>query len=37
MGVVDVVETHSVEGKEEDIDELEDVGIEKVIKPKDTE
>ena len=35
MGVVDVVETHSVEDKEEDLDDEEDVGIEKVIKPKD--
>ena len=37
MGVVDVVEAHSVPGEAEDIDELEDVGIEKVIKPKDAE
>lgn len=35
MGIVDVVETHSVEDKTEDIEDLEDVGIEKVIKPKD--
>ena len=37
MGIVDVVETHSVEDKTEDIEDLEDVGIEKVIKPKDIE
>ena len=34
MGVVDVVEAHSVPGEAEDIDELEDVGIEKIIAPK---
>lgn len=33
MGVVDVVEAHSTEDKEDDID---DVGIEKVIAPKES-
>jgi hypothetical protein len=34
MGVVDVVEARSVQDKEEDLDELDDVGIEKIIAPK---
>lgn len=36
MGVVDVVEARRVEDEEEDLDDVDDVGIEKIIAPKES-
>lgn len=36
MGVVDVVEARRVEDEEEDLDDIDDVGIEKIIAPKES-
>ena len=36
MGVVDVVEARRVEDEKEDLDDIDDVGIEKIIAPKES-